>query len=279
MTAPDKRLFAFRADLAEDSLRGRIDAARFTTGIPSRVISPMASVKREPRPDAMQLTQALHGEDVTVFEDVNGWSWIKLKADGYVGYMESAALAPAAEPLTHEVAVPSSLCYRAPDLKTQPVRAMPLLSRFAMTAEVNGYRVAANGDALYARHLRPLGSGTGDFVAVAEQFLRVPYLWGGKSVAGIDCSGLVQLSLLATGGTAPRDSDMQEEGLGQSLKPQEKLRRGDLVFWPGHVGIMADGENLLHANAHHMMVVIEPLAAVTARSEAAGKPVSRTKRL
>jgi cell wall-associated NlpC family hydrolase len=279
MSEPDKRLHAYRPDLAEAALHGRVDATRFTEGTLKRVAAPVAALRREPRLDAMQLSQCLCGEDVTVLDDTAGWSWVKLKRDAYVGYVESRSLMVAAAPVTHEVAVPATLFFLQPDIKSQPAQPLPLLARLAITGENGNFAEVAGGGFAIKRHLRPINSGLGDFVDVAERFLFVPYLWGGKTMQGIDCSGLLQISLQAVGQEVMRDSDMQEASLGTQLKPTEKLRRGDLVFWPGHVGIMADSETLLHANAHHMMVAIEPLSAVKARSETAGKPVRSVKRL
>lgn len=279
MSLPDKRLHAYRPDLAEASLRGRIEAARFTAGKPMRVGAPVASLRKEPRLDAMQLTQALCGEDLKVLDEQEGWAWVKLGRDDYVGYAERRSLAAAPAPTTHEVAVPATLFFLQPDIKSQPVQPLSLLSRLAITGESGDFAAVAGGGFVFKRHIRPLNSGMGDFVDVAERFLFVPYLWGGKTIQGVDCSGLVQLSLQAVGQDVLRDSDMQEATLGTYLPQGETLHRGDLVFWPGHVGIMADSDMLLHANAHHMMVAIEPLSVVEARSEKAGKPKGRAKRL
>jgi cell wall-associated NlpC family hydrolase len=127
-------------------------------------------------------------------------------------------------------------------------------------------------------HLAPLKAKQADFVAVAEEFLNAPYLWGGKTSLGIDCSGLVQVALQAAGQACPRDSDMQEMALGK-LSSLGEMRRGDLIFWKGHVAIACDGETLLHANAHHMMVAIEPTAEAIARIKTAGSEVTSVKRI
>jgi cell wall-associated NlpC family hydrolase len=131
---------------------------------------------------------------------------------------------------------------------------------------------------LPARHLAPLDRVEPDFVAVAERFLGTPYLWGGKTNNGVDCSGLVQVALAACGMPCPRDSDMQERALGAPVALADS-RRGDLLFWKGHVAIVRDAATLLHANAFHMMVAVEPIAEALARIEAAGSPVTSVKRL
>lgn len=278
MTHPDKRLNLYRPDLADVALRGRIEAGRFVEGRPMQVGLHVASVRRQPGATSMQLTQALPGETLRVFDEADGWAWVKLDRDGYVGHVEAARLVPLQAPATHEVATPSTLLYPKADLKTQPAQILPMLSRLAVAGGEKDYMATAQGF-LFERHMRICGNGAGDFVSVAERFLFTPYYWGGKTVHGLDCSGLVQVALHAAGHACPRDSDMQEQGLGTLLGKQEPLRRGDLVFWDGHVGIMADRETLLHANGFDMMVVLEPLANAVSRSEAKGKPVTSVKRL
>lgn len=275
----DKRLNLYRPDLADVALRGRIEAARFVEGRPMQVGRSVASLRRQPNATSMQLTEALPGETLQVFDEVEGWAWVKLDRDGYVGHVEAARLMPLSASASHEVAVPSTLLYPKADLKTQPASFLPMLSRLAVTGEEKDHSAVAGDGFVFSKHLRPLGEGHGDFVSVAERFLHTPYYWGGKTVHGLDCSGLVQVSLQAVGVAALRDSDMQEASLGVALPQTEKRRRGDLVFWDGHVGIMADSEMLLHANGFDMMVVMEPLAAAVARSEAKGKPVTSVKRI
>lgn len=262
MTGPDKRLHAYREDLADAALAGRVEARRFVSPRPMRVIEPILPVHREPRFDAMQLTQALLGETVHLFDEQEGWAWVQLARDGYVGYVNANALAATGPAPAHRVAVPSTFLYPAANLKAQPAFAVPLNAAVTVTGEQGAFSRLSDGRFVFSQHLKALTDFEPDFVAVAERFLHVPYLWGGKSVQGLDCSGLVQLALEAAGVLAPRDSDMQEEALG-SLIPHDDvsaLRRGDLIFWDGHVGIMTDAVTLLHANGHHMMVVAEPLA-------------------
>jgi len=279
MSTLDKRLHVYRPDLAEAALQGRIEAQRFVEGRDMQVGLAVASLRRQPDAGSMQLTQALPGERLQVFDEKDGWSWVKLARDGYVGHVETGRLVPAGPQASHEVCVPSTFLYPKADLKTQPARTLPMLSQLAIDAAEKDYAAAGGNGFVFGKHLRQIGTGSGDFVAVAERFLHTPYYWGGKTVHGLDCSGLVQVSLHAVGQACPRDSDMQEQGLGAALAKGEALRRGDLVFWDGHVGIMADREMLLHANGFDMLVVVEPLAAAVARSEQKGKPVTSMKRL
>jgi cell wall-associated NlpC family hydrolase len=263
----DKRLNAFRPDLADLALKGQVEADRYTQGAKMRVIAPAASVHREPRFDAMQVTQALFGEEAEVFDVREGWAWVQLVRDRYVGYVSRDALTEVLEQPTHRVAVPSTHLYPNASIKSQPATILPMHAAFA-AEESDGFLRLGGSRFVFARHSAPTKKREADPAAIAERFLNVPYYWGGKTFHGLDCSGLVQLSLQACGIEAPRDSDMQEEALG---KPVTDARRNDLVFWKGHVGIMWDETTLLHANGHHMMVVKEPFAEAVERI---GKPTS-----
>jgi len=260
-TKLDPRLFAHRPDLADTALAGLVEAERFAEPLLMQVIEPIVTVHKVPRFDAMQLTQVLFGETVKLFDEEEGWAWVQLVKDGYVGYVNGNALSSHVVAPTHRVAVPSTFMYPDANLKTLPALPLTLNAQVAVTAENGAYSQLSNGRFVFTAHLKHLEEVESDFVAVAEKFLHVPYFWGGKSVHGLDCSGLVQLSLEACGRKALRDSDMQEETLGERLliNDLDGLRRGDLIFWNGHVGIMTDDKTLLHANGHHMMVVAEPL--------------------
>jgi cell wall-associated NlpC family hydrolase len=241
----------------------------------ARISVPVASIHKTPKPDATQISQALFGEACEVFERENGWAWVKLKRDGYVGYVEEESLGVATAP-THFVSNVSTIRFASADLKSQPAQLLYLHSEVTVSHLQGGYASLATGGAVHAAHLSASGSRENDFVAVAERFLNVPYYWGGKTHAGLDCSGLVQISLQAAGVEAPRDSDMQEKNLGVTVANQSNLRRGDLIFWPGHVGIMQSADQMIHANGHHMKVTSDLLQDVIARSD---RPLSSIKRL
>lgn len=253
----DKRLNAFRPDLADVRLKGRVSADRFVAGVPARTGDNVASIHKEPRANSTQINQALPGELLSVFEDKDGWSWVQMAADSYVGYVRSQMLAAEIAPVTHVVAVASTHAYPEPNIKSQPALWFPMLSELAVIGEEDKFLKLAGGRFVLRDHLRPVATHETDPAAVAERFLHVPYYWGGKTQSGLDCSGLIQISMRACGLLAPRDSDMQEQGLGRALPERgiNELRRNDLVFWKGHVGIMADEDMLLHANGHHMMTV------------------------
>lgn len=261
LTAQDTRLNAFRADLADARLKGAVEAERFVSGRPARIAVAVADVRKASAADAGVNTQFLFGDGVQVFEDRDGFAWVQGARDGYVGYVASAALGPRGAAPTHVVSVPRTFLYPGPDLRFPPSGRLSMGSTVTVTgnAETRGtaYAVLESGEAVIARHLRPVTDHAADYVTVAEEFLGTPYLWGGVSGFGIDCSGLVQLAMRMAGHDVLRDSDMQSENLGKPLDPGTDfsgLRRGDLAFWKGHVAIMTDNRDMIHANGHTMLV-------------------------
>jgi hypothetical protein len=267
----DRRVTPARADIAAEYLRGRVEAHRFVQGRLMTVREPSAPLRVRPRPDAPLGSEALYGETCTIYEtDEEGWSWGQLDADGYVGYLPANALAPLGPLPTHRVAALRTFVYPAASIKPPPVAALSMGS-LVHRVDQSGPFIAIESGFIWADHLVPVESRAPDFVEVATRFLHTPYLWGGRTSLGLDCSGLAQLALAAAGVPAPRDSDMIERTFNRKLRVgQDDLRRGDLVFWKGHVGIMVDATALLHANGHHMQVVVEPLETACARILAAG---------
>src|SRR5271165_1587328 len=256
----DRRLTPARPDLAAAHLSALVAAPRYAEGRAMQVIEASAPLRRAPQPDAPLETEALHGESVTVYEEREGWAWAQLDRDHYVGYLPVAALG-APIPATHKVAALRTHAYPGPSIKLPPALALSLGSRLTIDGHDGDFAVTRGGLHLWARHLADLDAREPDFVAVAERFLETPYLWGGRTSEGIDCSGLVQTALAVAGVAAPRDSDMLEAALGDPFaidEPRTPLARGDLVFWKGHVGIMRNSGTLLHANGWHMRVVSEP---------------------
>ena len=269
----DKRLHACRPDLADTRLKGRVEATRFVDGMPMAVMAAVADMRREPSPQAGLDTQLLRGDRVQLFDQNDGWAWVQAERDGYVGYVPSDALADDI-PLSgsaHQVSVPRTFVYAEPDLKRPALENLSMGSCIDVVGltQTRGtdYAQLADGAFCIAAHARPQAETANDYVAVAETLLHTPYLWGGASAFGIDCSGLVQLSMMMAGQSVLRDSDMQEGSIGRTIEPATGLQRGDLVFWNGHVGIMQDAERLLHANAHTMTVTSEPLSQAIERIE------------
>jgi Bacterial dipeptidyl-peptidase Sh3 domain/NlpC/P60 family len=283
MSRFDPRLTPARPDLAAAPLRGKVEAVDYAEGRALHVCVGTADLRHAPAPDACLDTQALFGDEVTLYEDHEGWGWVHLARDGYVGYMSMAALAEGRITPTHCVTVNRSFVYPGPDLKLPPRDALPLGASVCVRATKGGFAQIEDAAFIFSGHLLPTGERQKDFVAVAERLLHAPYLWGGKTSHGIDCSGLVQISLGAAGFDAPRDTDLQEQALGLLIAVDTDLaglRRGDLVFWRGHVGIMRDETTLLHANAHHMLVTSEPLRVARDRILAkTSQPISAIKRL
>ncbi|MCJ8144604.1 C40 family peptidase [Ancylobacter sp. A5.8] len=280
---PDPRLTPARPDLAAAHLKGAVEAERFVEGGRHRVVRAAAPVTREPSPDAPLTTQVLHGETVMVYETtVEGWAWGQIEADGYVGWLPAEALGPASATPTHKVAALRAPVFPGPSIKLPPRELLSFASRVTVVRTEGKFLVTDDGGFLFARHLVPVEAREDDYVEVASRFLGAAYLWGGRSSLGLDCSGLVQVALQATGIACPRDSDMQEKALGTALDfagDITRLRRGDLVFWPGHVAIIEDGGTLLHATAHFMSVVREPLRSALVRIEATSAPVRSIRRL
>jgi cell wall-associated NlpC family hydrolase len=265
----DRRLHAFRPDLAEIALQGKVEAERFVEGGKARVTVSVIGLRPSPDMSRGIDTELLLGEDVTIFERKEGWCWVKAAADGYVGYLPEAAVSANAPAPTHIVVQQRTLLYPEPELRKPHVGMLSMGSRVRVTEAVEGprhnrYVVLEDGTAIFEKHVRPIGAVDDDFVEVALRFMETPYLWGGRSGLGIDCSGLVQLSLRMAGHSAPRDTDMQAAGLGEPIT-REELRRGDLVFWPGHVAIMEDTEMMVHANGHTMSVTREGFEAAIER--------------
>jgi cell wall-associated NlpC family hydrolase len=283
MRAFDPRLTPARADLAAKHLEGKVAAARFVEGREWEIAEPQAPLRLAPRPDALLLTEALKGERVTVYEtNAEGWAWGQLTADSYVGYLPASALVPAGAAPTHKVAALRTLVFPGPSIKLPPLEALPLGATLAIARTVDRMAITQAGGYVPAVHLKRIEEYESDFVAVAERFLGAPYLWGGKTALGLDCSGLVQIALAACGVACPRDSDMQEAALGAPVdfaSDFANLQRGDLVFWKHHVAIVRNPATLIHANAFHMAVAIEPIGEAIARIRGTGTEVTSVRRI
>lgn len=265
--ALDPRVTPARPDLAAAELEGTVEAARYVAGEARQVVAPTAPLSFAAAADARLESELLFGERFIVFEEKAGWAWGQSALDDYVGYVPVAAFGAWEGQATHIVAVPHTHLYPAPAVKTRARFGLGLGARLRIVDEAGGYSRLQSGDWIYARHLAEIEATEPDWVATARSLIGTPYLWGGRSADGLDCSALVQLALQRAGRDCPRDSDQQAAALGAPVETDDltALRRGDLVFWPGHVGILLGDGRLLHANATWMQVVAEPFADVLGR--------------
>lgn len=266
------------ARVAAERLRGRVDAPRYSAGNLARVLVPLIDLLAEP--GGARDRQLCLGEAVRVYDIHDGWAFVEAVRDGYVGYVSSRDIGDLPE-RTHRVKARATHLYTKPDFKTPERLTLSFGAELAVTDVFDArFSQTESGHFVPSAHLAPVNEVEHDPIDVAERLLGTPYLWGGNSSFGTDCSGLVQMACLACGIPCPGDADMQEEELGVDLPDDASLKRGDLLFWKGHVAWMADANKLIHANAHHMAVQFEPLDAAVTRIEAQGDgPVTSRKRL
>ncbi len=277
----DPRRHAYRPELADEKLQGKVEAERFVVGDLRRVRRATIALRRQPVATMGFETELLFGELVRVFDEKDGWAWLQADRDGYVGYVPADALDEYHQPATHRVSAIGTFLYGSADMKSPPLMHLSINTPLAIEETQDRFCRLATGGYVIARHVTAKSKVARDFVDVAERLIGVPYLWGGRTRIGVDCSGLVQLAMEAVGLQCPRDSDMQADEVGDTLLVPDSLdgmKRGDLVFWPGHVGIMIDGMMLLHANAHHMAVVVEPLSVAVSRIQKSGSDIRTVKR-
>lgn len=280
-TELDKRLYAYRPDLADAKLEGKVVADAFVEGELATICVPSITLRSEPKKELGVETEALFGEEVYVFEQRDGWAWIQLLKDGYVGYVPVDAVSIGFKKISHIIAQPRTFLYPEPDMKIRPLALLSMGSRLDIVDQTKGngieFLITRDGQAVVERHCRHFKAFSGpDYVNHAGRLLETPYRWGGCSAFGIDCSGLVQLAMFMTGNYVKRDSDMQAASIGQEIDAGEGykyLERGDLIFWNGHVAIVEDNKTILHANGYTMSVAREPLASAIDRIEPLyGKP-------
>lgn len=275
MSGKDPRLTPFSGQVAHEALRGQIDAAAYTAGEMMRLRAPVTDLLR--RPGGPRDRQLLRGARVCVIDLQGECAYVRAEADGYCGWIAQSAPGPD-HPVTHRVANVSTHLYQRPDLKSPDHATLSLNSLLRITDHAEGFLRCDDGLWLPEQHLAPIDQPEDDPVTVAEMLLNAPYLWGGNSAAGLDCSALVQLALQACALPCPGDSDLQQAALGVALSPDTPAKRGDLLFWHGHVAWVSAPDLILHANAHSMTVAYEPLQEAITRI-APESPVTAHKRL
>ena len=270
MSAFDRRLTLIRDGVAARGLEGIVPAERYLDPTARQCAATATAIRMAPAPDAEQEDQLLFGEVFDVLLEDGGYAFGQARRDGYVGWVESAALHSPVEAATHRVHALRAYAFGRPDIKSRPIGLYSMNALITVEAREGRFVKAIGSGWFVESQIAPVGCAlAADAASVAEQFLGAPYQWGGRESLGLDCSGLIQQALHACGRTCPRDTDLQRDGLGAAI-PGHALRRGDLVFWKGHVAMMLDGERMIHANAHHMAVTVEPLAGAIDRIRAAG---------
>ena len=235
-----------------------------TPGRAARLAVPLADLCRAP--GGARDRQLNFGADLTVIEDLDGWSFVRAALDGYCGWLPSGALAAPVAEITHRVRAPATHVYPEPDMKTHQMHALSIGARLSVTGIEGRFAGLATGGWVPVQHVADHPAE--DPVAIAERLIGTPYLWGGNSDWGIDCSGLVQAALTAADIPCPGDSDLQRAAFATATGP---IRRGDLLFWPGHVAIAESETSMIHATAWQMAVIREDIAHALARIDAAGE--------
>lgn len=278
----DKAINPYRNDMAAVKLKNLVQVENYVEPKTYQIIANGAFLKSQADIESPSLTEALRGELIDIYEIKNGFAWGQLQNDYYVGYIETDALSDKIVKYTHKISVLRTYGFAIPKAQGRILNILSLGAQINPIGEAqNGYVNCGDLGFIYEKHIAPIDEFYNDPAQIAQLFLNAPYTWGGKQSIGVDCSGLAQVSFAACGLKLPRDARMQEH-IGQEIAINSNLdglQRNDLVFWKGHVAIMLDDKNIIHANGLHMMTTIEPLKTANDRYEKLGTPIRKIRRL
>ena len=276
----DPREFAFRPTIAASYLQGIVAADQFSDGVVCSVTDSVLPLKNKPNDQAELVSEMLFGEKFIVYERQEAWAWGQSQTDGYVGFVKINGLSDQPASPTHEVKELKTFVYQRPDIKSPVIKGLSMGSRVSLKEKGENFICLKEGGWIVEKHVVELNVKEASFIAVAKKYIGTPYLWGGRSSNGLDCSALVQLSLSRVGILMPRDTDQQEKAVGCFFgKNAKDIKRGDLLYTQGHVAIASANDLILHATAYHMQVVEEPLKAFLSRLDETNHQLRSIKRL
>lgn len=279
----DLRITPFRRGIAAAHLKGVVEAQTYNEGKTVQIVVPELAIRSEPMITSGMESQALKGQIATCYGEENGFSLIQMQDDEYVGWVITQGISEKFTSTTHKITALKTYIYSDESIKSLPLAALTQGTSITIAHVGEKFSRLFDGSYVFTPHIAPISAHATDWVQSALLYLNCPYLWGGKTSSGLDCSALVQLALATQGIKAPRDSDQQEAALGQEVAIQSghmpKVQKGDLLFWKGHVAICLDENTILHANAHHMSVQKEPLLEALKRIDASGTALKSIKRL
>lgn len=282
MTQLDKSLNPYRDDLAAQYLKGQVNAGNFVAPKLHQIKCDYAYLKTAPDTSSPNVSEVFFGELVDIYEIKNDFAWVQLKRDNYVGYLPFECVSTEIIEANKKINTIRSFAFSIPKVQGEIKNILPLNSLVKATDRVeNGFVYCDGLGFIYLKHLCDLDEYAANPVELAKYFLKTPYAWGGRQALGIDCSGLIQTIHEACGINLPRDARMQEK-MGELIIPSpdfSNLKAGDLLFWQGHVAMMIDNENIIHANSFHMCVEIEPLAQTIKRYDGLGLGLRSVRRI